>query len=181
MAERGFTTVGTRRIADLGFINITMRDVQTPAGEVVERVVIEHPGAAAVVPLVDGDVVLIEQYRSPLDERLLEIPAGKIDDGNTDPAVTAARELEEETGFRCSDLTHVVDIYPSVGMSDEVIAIYVASDLVPGTRMPVGAEEVDATIVRMPFSEAVEAVLDGRIKDAKTAIGLLAVAHRGSP
>lgn len=180
MSAEGFSTIRTRQIADLGFLNVTVRDVGTPSGETVERVVIEHPGAAAVVPLIDGDIILIEQYRAPIEERLLEIPAGKLDDQVNDPGHTAGRELEEETGYTAGHLEHLTDLLTTVGFSDEVISIYLATGLSEGVRTPIGEEEEDASIVRMPFSEAVAAVEDGRIRDAKTVAGILLAARRGS-
>lgn len=179
MTTEGFSTVGSRQIADLGFLNVTVRDITTPTGTTVERVVIEHPGAAAVVPLIDGDIILIEQYRAPVDERLLELPAGKLDDGVGDPLHTAGRELEEETGYTAEHFEHLTDLLTTVGFSNEVISIYLATGLTEGERTPIGEEEVDASIVRMPFSEAVVAVEEGRIRDSKTIAGILLAARRG--
>ncbi len=124
MTTGGFTTVGTRTVADLKFISVQMRDVITPSGETVERTVVTHPGAVAVVPFIDGDSIMIEQYRVAVDRVVMEIPAGKIDDPADLRVDTAHRELEEETGFRSSSMTKLVDLLTSVGFSDEVITVY---------------------------------------------------------
>ncbi|MGI9667946.1 MAG: NUDIX domain-containing protein [Acidimicrobiia bacterium] len=160
---------------------MSVLSVRTPSGATVERVVVEHPGAAAVVPLIDDDVLLVRQYRAVADESMLEIPAGKLDDPAENPRDAAHRELEEETGWVANDLMHLSTIWTAVGFSDEQIAIYLASHLTRGVKAPAGAEEEEAEIVRMPFLEAKRMVLDGEISDAKTVTGiLLADQLRGS-
>ncbi len=181
MTTGGFTTVGTRTVADLKFISVQMRDVITPSGETVERTVVTHPGAVAVVPFIDGDIIMIEQYRVAVDRVVMEIPAGKIDDPADLRVDTAHRELEEETGFRSSSMTKLVDLLTSVGFSDEVITVYLAQGLTEGTRTPMGDEEEAACIVRMPFQSAVDAVHRGEITDAKSIAGILLAAPLVSP
>ncbi len=178
--EHGFETLGSRSVVDLQFLDITVRDVRTPSGDVVERIVIEHPGAVAVVPRIGDDVILIEQYRAPMGGSVLEIPAGKLDTHPPDPVTTAERELEEEVGYRPGLLTFLSEIWTAVGFTDERIRIYLGEDLVAGVRSPVGHEEAAARVVRMPFTEAVDAVIAGEIRDAKTVAGLLLAARHGS-
>ena len=175
----GFETLGRRSVVDLQFLDVTVRDVRTPRGDVVERIVIEHPGAVAVVPRIDDDVILIEQYREPMGGAVLEIPAGKLDTDPPDPEITAARELEEEIGYRPGRLTYLSEIWTAVGFTNERIHIYVGDQLVDGVRAPVGPEEVASRLVRMPFTDAVEAVVAGEIRDAKTVAGLLLAARHG--
>ncbi|MDJ0791199.1 MAG: NUDIX hydrolase [Acidimicrobiia bacterium] len=180
MSDRsGFETVGSRTIADLSFLTVNMRDVRTPDGAIVERVVIEHPGAVAVVPIIDGDILLIEQYRAPVERHVLEIPAGKLDHDGEDRTITANRELEEEVGYRARHLEPLTTIWTSVGFCDEVIHIYLGTDLVEGNRRPVGHEEQSARLVRMPLPDAVDLVTSGVIADAKSIAGILLAAHRG--
>ena len=182
MSSSGFRHIGRRHVGDLWFLKLTMLDVETPTGDVVERVAIEHPGAVAVVAVDGDDIVLIDQYRAPADDSLLEIPAGKLDHPNEDPATTARREVEEEVGLVLGELVHLTTIWTSVGFTDERIAIYYSSDLAPGVRSPVGAEEVASEIVRMPFDEAHRLVASGAITDAKTVVGILMAAnHRAAP
>lgn len=175
----GFAHVGTRVVSDLGFLTVTVRDVRVPSGEVVERIVIEHPGAVGVVPLIGDDIILIEQYRAPMDHYVLEIPAGKLDTEPPDPEVTAQRELEEEVGYTAGTLTYLSEVWTGVGFTNERISLYLGEDLVPGVRTPVGHEEDAANVVRMPFSRAVDMIVAGDITDAKSVAGILLAARRG--
>lgn len=171
-----FRTVGSHTIAEEAFLRLERKIVQTPDGDTIERVVVAHPGAVAVVPVIGDDVLLFEQYRVPVERRLLEIPAGKLDVAGEDPSVTAARELEEEIGYVPGKLERLTDMLTTPGFSNEWIRIYAAYDLAPGAPRPSGAEERHATIRRMPLAAAVERVRDGDITDAKTIVGLLLVA-----
>jgi len=150
-----------------------MRTVETPAGEHVERIVIEHPGAVAVVPRVGTDVVLVAQYRAAVSRVVLEIPAGKLDEAGESREDTARRELAEETGYTARKILHLTDLLTAVGFSDEMISIYLAVDPTPGIARPVGAEEEFAEVVTMPWAEAVTRVREGSITDAKTVAGIL--------
>ena len=179
--DRTFETLGSRTIADLSFLNVTMRDIRTPAGATVERVVVEHPGAVAVVPVIDGDILLIEQYRAPVDRTVLEIPAGKLDHDGESLEATANRELEEEIGYRADSLTWLTTVWTSVGFCDEAIHVYLGEGLHPGERSPVGDEERASVLVRMPFGDAIDLVTSGEIRDAKTIAGILLAARHGTP
>jgi len=179
-ANDSFTILGTRDLLDVSFLTVAMRTIETPTGERIERVVVKHPGAVAVVPVIDDDVILIEQYRAAAQDVVLEIPAGKIDHPSDDRAATAHRELLEETGFTAQSMTILTDLWTAVGFSDERIAIFLAEDLSEATRAPAGAEEELARIIRMPFTTALAMVKDGEITDAKSVAGLLlAAAHHG--
>jgi len=169
----GFTIIASETLSDVGFLNVVMRTVETPAGEHIERVVVEHPGAVAVVPRVGSDIVLIAQYRAAVSRVVLEIPAGKLDEPEESPEDAARRELAEETGYTARGLVHLTDLLTAVGFSDEKISIYLAIDPVPGTARPVGAEEEAAEILSMPWAEAVTRVREGSITDAKTVAGIL--------
>lgn len=171
--EDRFRTVASRTVVDVAFLSLQVRDVETPSGDTVERVVITHPGAVAVVPCIDDDVVLIEQYRAAADAYVLEIPAGKLDDPDHDKAETARRELLEETGLVAGELTWMTEIWTTVGFTDERITIFRADVVSEDERAPVGLEEESARVVRMPLAEAVRHVREGTISDAKSAIGLL--------
>lgn len=164
-------------LLDLGFLNVTQRRITAPDGEHFNRVVIEHPGAVAIVALTGDEVVLIDQYRAAAGERILEIPAGKLDIAGEPAEDTARRELTEETGFTASDLTHLTNLWTAVGFCDERIEIFLAEDIRPGKRDPIGPEEVDARVLLMPFDEALALVISGEIADAKTAVGLLLAAQ----
>ena len=174
----GFRTVGARTLAEEAFLLMQRATITTPAGDTVQRVVIQHPGAVATVPVLDDDVFLIEQHRAPIGEDLLEIPAGKLDIPGEDREDAALRELAEEIGYSAQRLDHLTDLITTPGFCDEVITIYRATDLVEVPAAPVGAEEEHARIVRMPLSEAVAMVHGGVIRDAKTIVGLLLAAAR---
>ena len=136
------------------------------------REVVHHPGSCAAVPLIDGDVVLVRQYRDAVDEELLEIPAGTRDVAGEDVAECAAREVTEETGYRVTGIERLGRIYNSPGFLDEAVNLFLA------TVEPAGQGEEAIEVVRMPLSEAVAEVREGGILDAKTAVGLLLAADR---
>jgi ADP-ribose pyrophosphatase len=123
-------------------------------------------------------VVLVQQYRAPFDEFVLEIPAGMRDVPDEPTQVTAARELREEVGLRAGRLEPLVQFYPSVGMTDSVLHLFVATELTPVGRDLHGPEEAHMNVLHVPLHEAIAMVLSGRIRDAKTIIGLLLVDRR---
>ena len=174
----GFRMIGARTIAEEAFLRFDRATITTPNGQSITRVVVAHPGAVAVVPILDDDVFLFEQHRAPLGRDLLEIPAGKLDVPGEDRREAARRELEEEIGFSAGRLEHLTDLITTPGFCDEVITIYRATDLEEAASAPVGVEEEHATIVRIPFSEALDRVHAGDITDAKTVGGLLLAAGR---
>ena len=140
---------------------------------------VRHPGASAVVALTEtGKIVLVRQYRTALDRVTVEIPAGKLDPGE-DPLDCARRELREETGFTPGRIRYLTSIASSCGFSDEIIHIYLATQLEFEGASPDDDEFVNVDLV--PLTELVDAVLDGKIEDAKTVVGALAcdaIAHR---
>jgi 8-oxo-dGTP pyrophosphatase MutT (NUDIX family) len=137
------------------------------------REVVRHPGASAVVATTgEGDVVLVRQLREAVGERLLELPAGIFDVEHETPEATAARELREETGYRATRIEPLARLLPSPGFSDEVVHLFVAE------AEREGEPEPDIEVVLLPLEVAVQAVADGDIADAKTAVGLLLAARR---
>jgi ADP-ribose pyrophosphatase len=174
----GIRQTGSRTIADVGFTRLDEVTIEAPDGSTAIRYALRLADAVAVVPLDGDDVVLIEQYRAPIGERLLEIPAGVLDVPGEEPTATASRELEEEIGFRPLSLAHVIDLVMSPGVVDQVISIYVADGLEAMTRKPEGIEERYAEVHRMPLSEAIDLVRTGRIRDGKSIVGLLLAGQR---
>jgi len=141
-----------------------------PNGRTAELEIIRHPGASAVVPLKDdGMVVLIRQFRHAAGGFIYEIPAGKLDH-QEDPKDCAARELEEEVGYRAGQLELLTSIWTAPGFTDEVIHIYRGTNLQPG-RQQLDQDEV-LEIVEWPLEQAIAMIQDGTIRDAKTIIGL---------
>src|SRR5699024_5963277 len=112
-------------------ITLEIKDVTLPNGETAKRECIKHPGAVAIIAITpDKKIVLVEQYRKPLERTLIEIPAGKMETGEK-PEITAVRELEEETGYTTHNLTYVDSFYTSPGFADECMHIYLTTDLQP--------------------------------------------------
>ncbi|AEM37958.1 NUDIX hydrolase [Pyrolobus fumarii 1A] len=145
-------------------------------GRRFEREVLTHPGAVAILPFLDGDtVVLLRQWRPGCQCWLIEVPAGTMEPGET-PDETARRELEEETGYTAERLYKVGEIYPTPGTSTEAIHLYIAEGLKEGKAHPEEDELIE--VIRVPLRKAVEMVVNGEIRDAKT-VALLLLAWTG--
>ncbi len=154
-------------------VTLNVDTVRLPNGHTIDLEVIRHPGASAVVPLKeDGTVVLIRQFRHAANGFIYEIPAGKLHP-KEDPLDCAARELEEEIGYKAGRLELLSSIFTAPGFADEVIHIYLATSLTIGTQN-LDQDEV-LEVVEMPLREAISKISDGTIRDAKTIVGLQAV------
>jgi ADP-ribose pyrophosphatase len=154
-------------------VNLNLETVRLPNGATVELEIIHHPGAAAIVAMKDEEtVLLIRQYRHAAGGYILEIPAGTLRPGE-DPVVCAARELEEEIGFRPSALEPLATFFTTPGFTDEVIHIYKATGLMPG-KQNLDHDEV-LEVVEVPLREAIGRIGDGSIRDGKTIVGLQVV------
>jgi ADP-ribose pyrophosphatase len=163
----------TRNIYKGRVVDLRLETVTLPNGATVEMELIHHPGAAAIVPMKDdGTVMLIRQYRHAVGGFILEIPAGKLDPGE-DPRDCAARELEEEIGFRAALLEPVITFFTTPGFTDEVIHIFRATGLTPGIQN-LGRDEV-LDVIELPLERAVAHIKDGTIRDGKTIVGLQTV------
>lgn len=167
--------LGRRFVADGSFLQMDRLHLISPQGSSVVRDVVRHPGAVAVVPIIDEDVILIEQERIPAGVRMLEIPAGKRDEAGESLETTATRECEEEIGFRPGRLVAIGSIFTTPGFSNERIWLFIGYDLVAVPARPQGIEEEDATVVRVSIREALQKVENGEIVDAKTVVGLRAL------
>jgi ADP-ribose pyrophosphatase len=159
--------------------NINRLQVELPDGRNAVRDVVRHPGAVAIVALTeDGRICLVRQYRTALGRVTVEIPAGKLDPGE-DPLEAASRELVEETGMQAEKIAFLTTIASSDGFCDELIHIYMATGLSFSKSSPDADEFINVDLVDL--RELIDAVLDGRIEDAKTVVGALicdAVANR---
>jgi ADP-ribose pyrophosphatase len=151
-------------------VNLTVDAITTANGIDTVREVFHHPGGAAVVPVLsNGDIVLVKQFRYPIQESLLELPAGKIDPGEA-PEVTASRELAEEVGYTAGVLKKLTEFYTTPGFCDEKLFLYLAQDLRPCPKAHEDDEEIE--IVRYSLDELRELIRAGKIVDAKTIIGI---------
>lgn len=181
MSDAGFTTLAVEE-RYTGRSTVRIEVVRTPAGNEVEREIVGHDDAVAIVPVTDdGEVVLLRQYRQALREHLLEIPAGTLDVDGEDPTDAARRELAEETGYTARTLEHLVTFHNSAGWTDERTYVYLATGLADeGT--PKGFEredeEADMALVHLDLDEACSAARAGDIPDAKTLVGLLLTQQR---
>ncbi len=144
---------------------------ELPNGKQAKREVAMHVGASAVLPVDgEGNVYLVRQFRAPIEQVLLEIPAGKLDSIDEDRLLAAKRELKEETGLEAGDWRHLTDTFTTAGFSNERISLYLARDLRQGECRP--DEDEFLNLVKMPFEEAFGMVMRGEIRDAKTQIAL---------
>ena len=154
-------------------VTLNVDTVRLPNGHTIDLEVIRHPGASAVVPLKeDGTVVLIRQFRHAANGFIYEIPAGKLHP-KEDPLDCAARELQEENGYKAGRFELLSSIFTAPGFADEVIHIYLATGLTIGTQN-LDQDEV-LEVVEMPLREAIAKIEDGTIRDGKTIVGLQAV------
>lgn len=165
-------TVGTKQIFDGKIISVQVDEVELPDGKRSSREIVRHPGAVALIPLTnDNKIVMVEQYRKPLERSLLEIPAGKLEPGE-EPAVTAERELEEETGYQAGKMEYITSFYTSPGFANEIIHIYLATELETVDNPADADEDEFVELVEISLEEAVECMKDKRIYDAKTVFAL---------
>ncbi len=181
MTDGGFTTVSVDE-QYAGRSTVRIEVVRTPDGNEVEREIVGHDDAVAIVPVTDdGEVVLLRQYRQALREHLLEIPAGTLDVDGESPTDAALRELAEETGYTARSLEHLVTFHNSAGWTDERTHVYLARGLT-GDSAPEGFEpedeEADMELVHLELAAAWAAARAGEISDAKTLVGLLLTADR---
>jgi 8-oxo-dGTP pyrophosphatase MutT (NUDIX family) len=182
VTDPGFARLGEREVYQGHVIGLGIGTFRAPDGTTFERDIVHHPGAVAVVPLLDdGRVVMVRQYRAPIDQLLLEIPAGLRDVAGEDPELTAARELAEETGMAADHIEWLCEFHNSAGCSDETIVIYLATGLRPVELDRQGVEEQHMTIEHVALDDLDQLVARGELTDAKSIIGLSLARRRPSP
>lgn len=163
--------VSTKRIYEGKIINVRVDTVQLPNGNEALREIVEHIGAVCVVPVLeDGTTYMVRQFRYPFAEAVLEIPAGKLDEGETIEAA-ANRELEEEIGMYATDLIYMGAFRPSVAYDEEVIHMYLARNLVK-THQHLDEDEF-LNIETYKLDEVVEMVMNNELTDGKTIASIL--------
>ena len=162
-------TISSKELISTPIFRVTMDHALDPSGFEIKRVIIQHPGSAVVMP-VDKQkrILLVRQYRLPALRHLWELPAGKIDPGET--ALQAARrELREETGYRAAKFEKLAEFYPSPGFLAEKMTIYLATGLTEGQQTPMEDERIE--MHWFAANEVDRLIEAGKILDAKTTIG----------
>jgi len=168
--EKG-RVVSSKRVFAGKLIKVDREEVILPGGKRAVLETIRHPGAAAVLPFLPGDrIVLIRQFRHAAGGFIYEVPAGKLDPGEP-PETCALREVEEETGWRAERLVPLGSILTTPGFTDEVIWLYEAHGLTGGRRHLDPDEVIE--VLEVPFEEAVAMVVRGEIRDAKSVAAIL--------
>lgn len=174
MPDAGFRHLGDREVVTLDRIRVVRGRFAAPDGTEFERDVVRNQRVVAMIPVLDdGRVLLVRQYRGPIDGEILEIPAGLCDQPGEDLAATAERELVEEIGRSPGHLELVARFHPAAGFSDQIVHLYLATDLteVPDARQ--GVEEEHMTVEAVDLDDVPAMIADGRLVDGKTLIGLL--------
>ena len=175
----GFRHLGDTEVARLARLRVVRGLFEAPDGSTFERDVTRHQSVVAMVPLhPDGSVVLVRQYRGPIDAELLEIPAGLCDVEGEEPTTTAARELREEVGLEAGRLEPLASYYPAAGFADQFVRLYLATDLHPVPDQREGVEEQYMTVETVNVEDVDHLIASGQIADSKTIIGLLLARDR---
>ncbi|HBM74868.1 MAG TPA: ADP-ribose pyrophosphatase [Clostridiaceae bacterium] len=163
-------TIESRKVFKGNILNLRIDKVLLPDGNIASREIVEHNGGVGIVAVKDGSILLVRQYRKPIESVIFEIPAGKLE-GDEDPHDCAFRELEEETGYIPGKVKLINKVYPSPGFSSEKLYIYLAEDLKIGKIHRDKDEFMDSDFYNIP--DVVDMIKNGIISDAKTICGLL--------
>lgn len=168
--------VATRRVYSGRIVQLDIDTVRFPDGSIGEMELIRHPGAAAVVPVLGGpeaadpEILLIRQYRYAAGGPVWEIPAGRLDPGET-PDACARRELEEEAGVKAGRLERLTGIFTTPGFIDEHIHLFAAGDLTPVQHRREPDEFMET--VPLPLSRVLGMIRDGEMVDGKSIVAVL--------
>lgn len=155
-------------------INLRKDTALLPDGNTALREVVEHPGGVCVAAITEkNEILMVRQFRYPYMENVLEIPAGKRDKGNESPLECGKRELKEETGAVAEKFINLGQLYPTPGYCGEIIWLYAATGITFGQAQPDSDEFL--SVEKIPFEKAVDMVLEGEIKDAKTQTAILKI------
>jgi ADP-ribose pyrophosphatase len=158
--------LSSEEIFDGVAIHLFRDEILLPNGNKGVREVVRHPGAVCVLPLTDdGEVIFVNQFRYALNKVTLEVPAGKLEKGE-DPQDAALRELSEETGIEAKKIIPMGALYTTPALMDEIIYMYIATELTQGEQHLDEDEFVNA--VKIPLNKAVDMVMSGEIRDSKT-------------
>ncbi|SFH48568.1 ADP-ribose pyrophosphatase [Tindallia magadiensis] len=165
-------TLKSHKIYEGKIISLRVDTVELPDQKYSKREVVEHSGASAIIPITtEGNVILVKQYRKPVESYLLEIPAGRLEQ-DEDPEICAKRELIEETGYSSNCFEKLMTYYTSPGFSNELIHIFLAYDVEEGKSNPDEDEYLE--VLSIPFDDLLKKIHKGEIMDSKTIIAVMA-------
>lgn len=172
-----YERLGRELIHKGAIIDYYQDTIRVPNGNIVKWDLIQHKGAAAVVAVQDdGKLLMVRQYRNALDRETLEIPAGGLDTAEEPTDVAAARELEEETGYKAGKLEFLISLRTTVAFCNEKIDVYVATDLTPSKQNL--DEDEFLNVESHDLDELIRMILDCKIQDAKTVSAILAYQNK---
>lgn len=172
-----YERIGRELVYKGAIIDYYQDTIKVPNGNIVKWDLITHKGAAAVVAVQnDGRLLMVRQYRNALDRETLEIPAGALDTAEEPTEVAAARELEEETGYKAGKLEKLLTIRTTVAFCNEKIDVYVATDLTPSSQHL--DEDEFLNVESHDLDELVQMILDCKIQDGKTVSAILAYQNK---
>lgn len=170
--EKPYQVISREEIYKGKIIEVVKDTITLPENKTAKRELVLHSDAAAIVPIdAEGNIILVKQYRHPFGEMVYEIPAGLVEKGE-DPLLCAKRELEEETSFKCEDLSFVCKSASSIGFCNEIIYIYIAENLTQGEFNFDEDEFIE--IYKFKPEKALEMIENGEIYDGKTILGIMA-------
>ena len=164
------TKISSKIIFKGRFLDVRKDEILLPNGSKSTREWIKHPGAACIIPVLpNGMLGLIRQFRYPVNQEMIELPAGKIDIGET-PEMCAKRELEEEIGYKSNKITFLTHIHPAIGFADETMSLYLAEELIK-TNIKQDEDEF-LELIPTSLEDAKDMTWNGKITDVKTIIGI---------
>ncbi|SCV42199.1 ADP-ribose pyrophosphatase [Bacillus subtilis] len=165
-------TIAKEQIFSGKVIDLYVEDVELPNGITSKREIVKHPGAVAILAVTDeGKIIMVKQFRKPLERTIVEIPAGKLEKGE-EPEYTALRELEEETGYTAKKLTKITAFYTSPGFADEIVHVFLAEELSVLEEKRELDEDEFVEVMEVTLEDALKLVESREVYDAKTAYAI---------
>ena len=161
--------IESKRVFEGKMISVRVDRVRLPNGEESTREVVDHPGAVVIVPVLGEEIIFVEQYRYPIEQELLELPAGKMDPRES-PEECAKRELEEETGYQAKKFSYLGKIFTTPGFTTEVIHIFVAEELEETSQNTDPDEFIE--VKKIPVEKVLSLLKNAEIEDSKTICAL---------
>ncbi len=168
-------TIKSEMIYEGRILNLRLDTVELPNRKYSKREIVEHQKAVCIIAVQDGKLYFVKQFRKAANEQLLELPAGLVEHNET-PKEAAIREMREEIGFNCKNLTYLFDAYSSPGFTNEKISFFLAEDLFKDELEADDDEFIDVELIE--FDRLNQMIEDGAIIDGKTVIGVLYILRK---